>query len=260
MRLKEPGQDVRTILGRINAGLQGVPQAFAFALPPPPIQGIGNVGGFSMQVEIRNGNFDYALLQNSHQHRRRGRQRAIRRFAGRHDIPRGRAAISSSCRPHQGGDARDHRRPGVLRPLRLCGLELCRPDQQVRPRLPGLYASGGQVSRQRRRHSQPQGQSRQRNDDADRHRDRGQARTGPALISLYNLYPTATVVGSAGARFQLGPGARHHGAGRQSDALPTGTGFEWTAHVLPGEAGRQPDLLRLRLRAPARLFRAGGTV
>ena len=30
---------------------------------PPPIQGIGNVGGFTMQVELKSGNFDYALLQ-----------------------------------------------------------------------------------------------------------------------------------------------------------------------------------------------------
>ena len=30
---------------------------------PPPIQGIGNVSGFSMQVEIKNGDFDYTLLQ-----------------------------------------------------------------------------------------------------------------------------------------------------------------------------------------------------
>ena len=63
MRLKEPGQDARSIALRLNGALQGVPEAFAFALPPPPIQGIGNVGGFTMQVELKNGNFDYALLQ-----------------------------------------------------------------------------------------------------------------------------------------------------------------------------------------------------
>ncbi len=63
VRLKEPGQDARSIALRLNGALQGVPEAFAFALPPPPIQGIGNVGGFTMQVELKNGNFDYALLQ-----------------------------------------------------------------------------------------------------------------------------------------------------------------------------------------------------
>ena len=32
-------------------------------LPPPPIQGIGNAGGFSLQVELRDGNTDFAKLQ-----------------------------------------------------------------------------------------------------------------------------------------------------------------------------------------------------
>ena len=32
-------------------------------LPPPPIQGIGNAGGFTMQVELRDGSIDFAKLQ-----------------------------------------------------------------------------------------------------------------------------------------------------------------------------------------------------
>src|SRR5579871_3956047 len=62
-RLKEKGQDLRSILGRLNGDLQGVLGGFSFALLPPPIQGIGNAGGFTMQVELKSGNFDYALLQ-----------------------------------------------------------------------------------------------------------------------------------------------------------------------------------------------------
>ena len=63
MRLKEQGQDQETIQRRINGALQSIPEAFSFAVLPPPIQGVGNVGGFTMQVEIRNGDFDYDLLQ-----------------------------------------------------------------------------------------------------------------------------------------------------------------------------------------------------
>ena len=40
-RLKQKGQDLRTIDQNINRSLQGVTQAFAFASLPPPIQGIG---------------------------------------------------------------------------------------------------------------------------------------------------------------------------------------------------------------------------
>ncbi|MGH7246907.1 MAG: efflux RND transporter permease subunit, partial [Pseudomonadota bacterium] len=62
-RLKEKEQDVASIARRFNGALQGVPEAIAFALQPPPIQGVGNVSGFTMQVEIKNGDFDFALLE-----------------------------------------------------------------------------------------------------------------------------------------------------------------------------------------------------
>ena len=63
VRGKQKGQDLRSIYQNLSRSLQGVTQAIALVLLPPPIQGIGNVGGFSIQVEIRNGDFDYALLQ-----------------------------------------------------------------------------------------------------------------------------------------------------------------------------------------------------
>ncbi|MFZ0723030.1 MAG: efflux RND transporter permease subunit, partial [Xanthobacteraceae bacterium] len=63
VRLKQKGQDLQSINQNLNRSLHGVTQAIVFALAPPPIQGIGNVGGFTMQVEIRDGDFDYALLQ-----------------------------------------------------------------------------------------------------------------------------------------------------------------------------------------------------
>ena len=33
-------------------------------LPPPAIQGIGNAGGFQMQLEMLGGSFDYQKLNN----------------------------------------------------------------------------------------------------------------------------------------------------------------------------------------------------
>ncbi len=37
----------------------------SWSLPPPPIQGIGNAGGFTMQIELRDGSFDLVKLQSS---------------------------------------------------------------------------------------------------------------------------------------------------------------------------------------------------
>src|SRR5277367_2319938 len=64
-RLKEKDQDLASIDRRLNGALQQkVMAATEFATLPPPIQGIGNVSGFTMQVEIKNGDLDYTLLEN----------------------------------------------------------------------------------------------------------------------------------------------------------------------------------------------------
>ena len=44
--------------------LAALPDGQAFVLPPPPIQGIGNAGGFQMQLEMLGGSFDYKKLDN----------------------------------------------------------------------------------------------------------------------------------------------------------------------------------------------------
>ena len=51
---------------------------------------------------------------------------------------------------------------------------------------------------------------------------------GPPLISLYNLYPTATIVGAPATGFSSGQ-ALDIMEQVAEQTLPTGTGFEWTA-------------------------------
>jgi hydrophobic/amphiphilic exporter-1 (mainly G- bacteria), HAE1 family len=63
IRDKEKGQDLRSIVVHIAQALSGMQDGRAFPLVPPPIQGIGNSGGFQMQVEQRDGSFDLAKLQ-----------------------------------------------------------------------------------------------------------------------------------------------------------------------------------------------------
>ena len=51
---------------------------------------------------------------------------------------------------------------------------------------------------------------------------------GPPLISLYNLYPSSTIIGGAAPGFSSGQALDlMEQIGR--NVLPTGTGFEWTA-------------------------------
>ena len=52
---KKPEEQIEAILGRLNRELAGLPQAVAFAFPPPAIQGIGTAGGVTFILEDRAG-------------------------------------------------------------------------------------------------------------------------------------------------------------------------------------------------------------
>src|SRR6185503_17911996 len=49
----------------MNAAMQEVTDASVLVVPPPPIQGVGNASGATMQLELRDGSFDFRKLQNS---------------------------------------------------------------------------------------------------------------------------------------------------------------------------------------------------
>jgi len=49
------GQTASGIIGSLYGSLQSVQEAFIIALPPPPVPGIGNSGGFKMMLQERNG-------------------------------------------------------------------------------------------------------------------------------------------------------------------------------------------------------------
>ena len=57
------GADLRSVYANLQGALDKLQDAVALVLIPPPIQGIGNASGFTMQIELRDGSFDYAKLQ-----------------------------------------------------------------------------------------------------------------------------------------------------------------------------------------------------
>ncbi len=61
-RGKAKGQDLRSIYLHLQGQLDKLPDANAIVLVPPPIQGIGNANGFTMQVELKDGNVDWQKL------------------------------------------------------------------------------------------------------------------------------------------------------------------------------------------------------
>ncbi|MBS3649874.1 multidrug efflux RND transporter permease subunit [Pseudaminobacter sp. 19-2017] len=52
-RLKA-GLSMNRIIGTLFGSLQSIQEAFIIALPPPPVRGIGNAGGFKMMLQDRN--------------------------------------------------------------------------------------------------------------------------------------------------------------------------------------------------------------
>ena len=55
-------QGLLAMLGNLNKAMSGIEEATVRVLPPPPIQGIGFAAGFTMQVEMRDNSFDFAKL------------------------------------------------------------------------------------------------------------------------------------------------------------------------------------------------------
>ncbi|ACK49600.1 transporter, hydrophobe/amphiphile efflux-1 (HAE1) family [Methylocella silvestris BL2] len=61
-REKQKGQDLISILEHMQAKLNDLPDGRGFVLVPPPIPGIGQAGGFQMMVELRGGSQNYVQL------------------------------------------------------------------------------------------------------------------------------------------------------------------------------------------------------
>ncbi|HVU07764.1 MAG TPA: multidrug efflux RND transporter permease subunit [Verrucomicrobiae bacterium] len=57
------GEDLKSIYLNLSKKLVGFQDAGTLVLVPPPIQGLGLSGGFQMQVELTDGSFDFVRLQ-----------------------------------------------------------------------------------------------------------------------------------------------------------------------------------------------------
>ena len=53
-RLKE-GLTASAIIGQLFKRMQQIEEAFIIAIPPPSVRGLGNAGGFRLQVQERTG-------------------------------------------------------------------------------------------------------------------------------------------------------------------------------------------------------------
>jgi hydrophobic/amphiphilic exporter-1 (mainly G- bacteria), HAE1 family len=228
VRLKQKGQDLNSIYLNLNRSLRAVTQAVAFAFPPPPIQGIGNVGGFTMQVEIRNGDFDYALLQSL-------AEAVVKAGSTQSSLQRLNTTFRAGA--PQLNVTVDRTKAETL------GITVGNVFSALSAYVGSNYAAQfnkfGHVFQV---YAQALPDYRASADDLRNLKVKAGNGTvtpigtvvdikevqGPSVISLYNLYPSATVVGGPALGFGSGQALDIMDQIGQHE-LPPGTGYEWTA-------------------------------
>jgi HAE1 family hydrophobic/amphiphilic exporter-1 len=227
-RLKEKGQDLLSIYQHLNGALQNVLAAKTLVIVPPPIQGVGNASGFTMQVELKNGVSDYTLLQSltdtivKNGEAQSSLQRLSTSF--RSNVPQLEVVVD-----------------------RIKAETLGVTVGQVFSALSGYVGSSyvtqfNKFGRTFQVYAQASPEFRVSPDDIRNLEVKAGDGTmvplgtvvdikpmqGPSLISLYNLYPSATIVGGPAAGFSSGQ-ALDVMEQIADQTLPTGTGYEWTA-------------------------------
>ncbi|MBB3661049.1 HAE1 family hydrophobic/amphiphilic exporter-1 [Rhizobium sp. BK650] len=227
-RLKEKGQDLLSIYEHLNGALQSILVAKTLVIVPPPIQGVGNASGFTMQVELKNGVSDYALLQSLADTivKNGETQSSLQRLSTpfRSNVPQLEVSVD-----------------------RIKAETLGITVGQVFSALSGYVGSSyitqfNKFGRTFQVYAQASSEFRVSQDDIRNLKVKAgdgtmvplgtvvdiKAMQGPSLISLYNLYPTATIVGGPAAGFSSGQALKVMEQVADS-TLPPGTGYEWTA-------------------------------
>jgi HAE1 family hydrophobic/amphiphilic exporter-1 len=212
----------------LSAAVAPVEDASILVVPPPAIQGIGNSGGFSMQVELRDGSGDFSKLQSltrtivADARSQTGLARlntTIRAAVPQMSVAVNRTKaealnisigqVFQTLSTYVGSSF-----VGQINKFGLTFQVYAQADSTARltpadiENLPVKAGNGTMV---------PLGTVVSITPD-----------TGPAVVQLYNLYPSATIIGSPAPGFSSGEalGLMDEIA---ANALPPGAGTEWTA-------------------------------
>jgi HAE1 family hydrophobic/amphiphilic exporter-1 len=222
------GEDLRSLVYGLNDKLSTILEARALVLPPPPIQGIGNAAGFAMQVELRDGNSDFSKLQALTQAMvaNAQTQSALQRVQSpfRATVPQLDVEVD-----------------------RIKTQTLHVTTDQVFSTLASYLGSSyvnqfNKFGRVFQVYAQADSQFRLTTRDIANMMVRNQngdmipigtvakitPSVGPSLISLYNLYPSATIVGLPAQGYSSGQSLNLMEQ-IADKTLPPGTGYEWTA-------------------------------
>ena len=227
-RYKAKGQDLKGLYQTLTKRLGALESARVQVVPPPPIQGIGMSGGFQLQVEITDGSFDYQKLQRatdllvSEANTQTGLERVFTPF--RADVPQLSADINrakaqalsvsvgsvfDALQTYLGSTYTNQiTKFGRVFPVFVQADSAYRLTPQDLRRYYVRSGTGAMV---------PIGTLA----DVD-------YTHGPALISLYNLYPSSSVNGMTASGFSSGQSLQTMDE-LTAKSLPPGMQSEWTA-------------------------------
>jgi HAE1 family hydrophobic/amphiphilic exporter-1 len=223
-----PGEDLRSLVFGLNKKLAAIPEARILVIPPPPIQGIGNAAGFALQVELRDGNADYGKLQAvtgavvANAQTQSALQRvssSFRSMVPQFDVKVDRTKTQTL---HVTTDQIFSTLSSYL------GASFVNQFTKF-GRTFQVYAQADTKSRLTVRDIE---NMMVRNSDGDMIPIGTVAKVtpsvGPSLISLYNLYPSATIIGLPAQGYSSGQSMALMEE-IATKTLPPGTGYEWTA-------------------------------
>ncbi|MFG1344142.1 efflux RND transporter permease subunit [Xanthobacter autotrophicus DSM 431] len=227
-RYATQGQDLLSLYNNLNKAVSDVEEAEVLILVPPAIQGIGNAAGFTMQPQLRDGNFDYRLLEQI--------------TTSIVDKARAQSALAHISSSFRAGAPQIELEVNRVKAETL-GVTVGQVFQTISSYLGSTYVNqinkfgnvfqvyvqadaGYRVTPAdllNLKVRTPQGKMVPIGTLVD-------VRTvlGPPLISLYNLYPSSSVVGSNASGFSSGQ-ALSLMEQIAASTLPPGAGFEWTA-------------------------------
>ncbi|KTC96478.1 multidrug efflux pump [Legionella geestiana] len=223
-----PEEGLLPLYQKMNAIAAKTQGAKVLVLVPPAIQGLGTSGGFQMQLELKDGSFDYRKLQTATDAMVRYSaempelQRVMTSF--RANVPQVSAPINRVKAESLGvpvGDA-----TGTL-------------QTYLGSSYVNLFSKFGQVFQV---YVQADAPERMTIEDMRNFYVRNQSgrmvplgtltdvypATGPAIIPLYNLYPSSNIFGMAATGYSSGE-AMEAMEKLAKAVLPAGMGYEWTS-------------------------------
>ncbi|MGE3784597.1 MAG: efflux RND transporter permease subunit, partial [Alphaproteobacteria bacterium] len=220
--------DIISIAEHLQKALDAAPDGRLFIVPPPPIQGIGNAGGLQMQLELLGGSFDYAKLNEVTQH-------LLQQAAANPQLQRVLTTFSPGS--PQVTVTVDRARSETLR------VSVGDVFAALSSYLGSTYVNQfNKFGLSLQVYTQAESKFRQRPDDLlnfyVRSRDNQMvplgavaslgSEVGPSLVTLYNLYPSATIIGAPARGVSSGQAITTM-EDIAKNTLPSDVGYQWTA-------------------------------